>query len=125
MKRYVFESWLWLLVFEIVILVTGLRGLYWMLRKHRTRTIASDDRCSSSVMSHSIDLACVLYFKEVKCLQRSALAAFLLRRHGWNAELVLGAQLVPLKNHAWTEIDGEVINDKPYMHEMYQVLERR
>ena len=124
MKRYVCESWLWLLVFEVVILVTGLRGLSGV-RKRRARTIASDDRCSSSVISHAIDLACVLYFKEVNCLQRSALAAFLLRRYGWNAELILGAQLIPLKNHAWTEIDGEVINDKPYMHEMYQVLERR
>jgi hypothetical protein len=38
--------------------------------------------------------------------------------------MVTGAQIVPYEFHAWVEIEGAVINDKPYMHEIYQVLER-
>ena len=51
-------------------------------------------------------------------------AAVLLRRHGWNAEMVIGAQLLPFQSHAWVEIDGRVVNDKPYIAEIFQVLER-
>jgi hypothetical protein len=123
-KLLVAKSWLWLLGVEVAIPVLGLRGIYWLLRNQEARMIDPDDRCPSSLVSHAVDLACVLYFKEVKCLQRSAVAALLLRRHGWNAQMVLGAQVMPLKNHAWVELNGEVVNDKPYMHEMYKVLER-
>jgi hypothetical protein len=71
-----------------------------------------------------MDLACVFYFKHVMCLQRSAATTLLLRRHGLRAELVIGAHILPFKSHAWTEIDGVVVNDKPYMMDIYRVLER-
>ena len=58
------------------------------------------------------------------CLQRSAATTLLLRRHGLHAELVIGAQILPFKSHAWTEIGGVVVNDKPYMMDIYRVLER-
>ena len=58
------------------------------------------------------------------CLQRSATTVLLLRRYGWNAEMVIGAQGVSLKSHAWVEIAGTIVNDKPYMLDIYQVLER-
>lgn len=75
-------------------------------------------------LCHAIDLACVFYFKPVFCLQRSAATALLLRHFGYQAEMVIGAQMVPFRSHAWVEIDGVVVNDKPYMLEIYQVLER-
>jgi transglutaminase superfamily protein len=71
-----------------------------------------------------VDLACVFYLKPVLCLQRSAATTLILRNHGWKAQLVIGAQPFPFKSHAWVEIDQEVINDRPYMAEIYQVLDR-
>jgi hypothetical protein len=71
-----------------------------------------------------MDYACVFYFKKVLCLQRSTATTILLRRHGLSAEMITGAQIFPLKSHAWVEIDGNVVNDKPYMAHIYQVLER-
>jgi hypothetical protein len=50
--------------------------------------------------------------------------AVLLRRRGWRAEMVIGAQILPFKSHAWVEIEGQVVNDKPYMRDIYNVLER-
>jgi hypothetical protein len=38
--------------------------------------------------------------------------------------MVTGAQILPFESHAWVEIGGVVVNDKPYMHEIYQVFER-
>jgi Transglutaminase-like superfamily len=72
----------------------------------------------------SVDLACIWYWKEVFCLQRSAAATCLLKRYGVHAQMVIGAQQMPFKAHAWVEVQGRVVNDKPYIPEMYVVLDR-
>jgi hypothetical protein len=73
---------------------------------------------------YAVDMACIWYWKEVLCLQRSAATACLLKRYGVPAQMMIGAQQVPFKAHAWVEVDGRVINDKPYVREMYAVLDR-
>lgn len=75
-------------------------------------------------VSLAVDMACIWYWKEVLCLQRSAATVWLLRRHGIAARMVIGAQLLPFKAHAWVEVDGRVVNDKPYMPDIYGVLDR-
>ena len=72
----------------------------------------------------AVNMACIWYWKEVLCLQRSAATACLLKRHGVAAQMVIGAQQMPFKAHAWVEVGGRVVNDKPYMPEMYVVLDR-
>ena len=73
-------------------------------------------------ISRSLDLACVFYPRPVLCLERSIATTLLLRRHGIAAELVLGARMLPFKSHAWVEVGGVPVNDKPYMREIYQVF---
>jgi hypothetical protein len=72
----------------------------------------------------AVDTACIWYWKEVLCLQRSAAAAVLLKKHGVPAQLVIGAQHMPFKAHAWVEVEGRVVNDRPYTSEIYAVLDR-
>lgn len=72
----------------------------------------------------AMDVATVFYFKEVKCLQRAAATTRLLRKQGIRAEMAIGVQHLPFRAHAWVEIDGVIVNDKPYVGEMYAVLER-
>jgi hypothetical protein len=72
----------------------------------------------------AVDMACIWYWKEVLCLQRSAATACLLKRHGVPAQMVIGAQQMPFKAHSWVEVDGRVVNDKSYTPEMYGVLDR-
>jgi len=72
----------------------------------------------------AVDMACIWYWKEALCLQRSAATACLLKKYGIPAQMVIGAQQMPFKAHAWVEVDGRVVNDKPYMPEMYDVLDR-
>jgi hypothetical protein len=76
-----------------------------------------------SELCRAVDLACVLYFKRVLCLQRSAATVILLRGYGWDAKMVIGAQVLPFESHAWAEIQGKVVNDKPYVRDIYRVLE--
>jgi hypothetical protein len=75
-------------------------------------------------INYAIDMACIWYYKEALCLQRSAATACLLKKHGIPAQMVIGAQHMPFKAHAWVEVDGRVVNDKPYTPEMYAVLDR-
>jgi hypothetical protein len=72
----------------------------------------------------AVDMACIWYWKQVLCLQRSAATTCLLRSHGVPAQMIVGAQQVPFKAHAWVEVEGRVVNDKPYMREMYAVLDQ-
>ena len=72
----------------------------------------------------AMDMACIWYWKEALCLQRSAATACLLKKYGVPAQMVIGAQQMPFKAHAWVEVDGRVVNDKPYTPEMYAVLDR-
>jgi hypothetical protein len=72
----------------------------------------------------AFDMACIWYWKEALCLQRSAATACLLRRYGVTAQMVIGAQQMPFKAHAWVEVEGRVVNDKAYIPEIYAVLDR-
>jgi Transglutaminase-like superfamily len=78
---------------------------------------------TAAAICQAIDLACAFYPVRVLCLQRSIATALLMRRNGIGAELVLGARLLPFKSHAWVEVNGVPVNDKPYMREIYEVLD--
>ena len=124
MKRYVIECWLLLLLFECVIRLRSFKILHAIVRKQRLLPMNSSNGPSSEMLCRAVDFACVLYFKQVLCLQRSSATTLLLRRYGWDAEMVIGAQILPFQSHAWVEIKGAVVNDKPYVLDIYQVLER-
>lgn len=122
MKRLVLESFLLLLYLDWLMWRRDFKSVYsivgGMKARPSTRLIPSEKLCLA------VDYASVFYIKRVLCLQRSAATTILLRRHGWSAEMVIGAQIVPFKSHAWCEINGEVVNDKPYIREIFAVLDR-
>src|SRR5689334_9880457 len=124
MKRLVLEGWLLLLYVEWVMRVRPFRDLYGKLRSTPVKNHPGKRSVPSERLCRAMDYACVFYFKRVLCLQRSSATALLLRRYGWPAEMVIGAQILPFKSHAWCELDGLVVNDKPYVTEIYSVLER-
>jgi hypothetical protein len=119
----VLASWLLLLYFDCLMRLGGFARVHEAVR--REKVIPKPNMHGRDhELSHAVDLACVLYFKPVFCLQRSAALALLLRRHAIEAEMVIGAQLLPFLAHAWVEVGGGAINDKPYVGEIFQVLER-
>jgi Transglutaminase-like superfamily len=120
----ILRSWLSLLYFEVVLRFRGLPGVHGIVRRQRVYPFHEPSGSSAAKVCRAVDLACVFYFKQVLCLQRSAVTTVLLRRFGWKAELVIGAQVRPFKSHAWVEIGRSVVNDKPYMLELYRELER-
>lgn len=112
------------LVFLDLYLASGnFAALYSKVRSQRVgNTVDSPDVVGS--VCAAVDIACIWYWKEVHCLQRSAATTYLLRRCGVDAQMVIGAQHAPFRAHAWVEVHGRVVNDKPYVPEIYAVLDR-
>jgi hypothetical protein len=92
----------------------------------RKETVVSRraDPADAERICHAVSIACIWYPKQVFCLQRSAAATKLLRRHGIAAEMVIGAKRIPLRAHAWVEVAGRVVNDKPEVQTDYMVMDR-
>lgn len=119
----VLQAYLRLIQFDSYLARGDFEALY---NKVRNFPIGKKPASLNSVerVCSAVDMACIWYWKEALCLQRSAATACLLKRHGVPAQLVIGAQQMPFKAHAWVEVDDRVVNDKPYMPEMYAVLDR-
>ena len=93
-----------------------------LVRSVRTKSVVADQLVLARLF-RAVDLASVFYFKEVKCLQRAAVATRLLRKFGIPAEMVIGVQFSPFRSHAWVEVNESVVNDKPDLRQVYTVLE--
>jgi hypothetical protein len=124
MSYLTFKSYLLLIRVQVVLKRHGFKRLYDTVRELQARDILESNRIPYERLCHAMDLACVFYPKTVLCLQRSAAAVLLLRPYGWPAEFVTGCAIETCENHAWVEVNGHIVNDKPYMHEMYEVLDR-
>jgi len=123
MAFLVLRAYLYLIVFDYYLQRGNFAALYRKVREcPRNKDRPSPDAIVK--VCGAVDMACVWYWKEVFCLQRSAVGACLLKRHGVAAQLIIGAQQVPFRAHAWVEVEGCVVNDKPYMREMYALLDR-
>ena len=118
------EAYSNLMAFEFDVERGRFKSLYERVRCCPTRTKPSPTPRMVENVCSAMDMACIWYWKEVRCLQRSAATTCLLRKHGVAAELVIGAQQIPFRAHAWVEVAGSVVNDKTYMAEMYSVLDR-
>jgi len=82
------------------------------------------DPDAAAQVCQAINYACVVYPKRVLCLQRSAVTTCLLRSLGMPAQLVIGAQKLPFRAHAWTEIDGRAVNERIDVQKRFGVWER-
>jgi hypothetical protein len=69
----------------------------------------------------AVNYACIWYPKQALCLQRSFVTARLLRKQGIPARVVLGAQTLPFRAHAWVEVDGRPINERSNVRLTYAI----
>jgi Transglutaminase-like superfamily len=123
MSFLVVRAYLKLIRFDLYLAHGNFAALYDKVRNYplaaRTPELDAIER-----INYAIDMACIWYWKEALCLQRSAATACLLKKYGVPAQMVIGAQQMPFKAHAWVEVASRVVNDKPYTPEMYAVIDR-
>jgi hypothetical protein len=123
MSFLVLRAYLKLIHFDLYLARGSFAALYNSVRNYPMAKTVEANEAVEKVCA-AVDIACIWYWKEVLCLQRSAATACLLKRYGVPAQMMIGAQQMPFRAHAWVEVDGRVVNDKPYMREMYAVLDR-
>jgi hypothetical protein len=121
--QLVLRAYLRLIHFDLYLARGNFKALYDKVRACPIRKIPVPVNAVEQICA-AVDMACIWYWKEALCLQRSAATACLLKRYGVPAQMIIGAQQMPFKAHAWVEVDGRVVNDKPYIPEMYPVLDR-
>lgn len=119
----ILEAYLSLIRFDLYLARENFESLYNKVRNYPVRTKPGSPTAVERICL-ALDMACIWYWKEVLCLQRSAATTCLLRKYGISAHLVIGAQQMPFKAHAWVEVDGRVVNDKRYVHELYARLDQ-
>lgn len=123
MSFLVLRAFLRLIQFDLYLARGTFSALY---EKVRNCTVTNKPPSNVGIdqICSAVDMACIWYWKEVLCLQRSAATVCLLRNYGVPAQMVIGAQQMPFKAHAWVEVGGRVVNDKPYTPGVYSVLDR-
>src|SRR5215470_10789538 len=94
--------------YDVVTALFGFRGVRRGLRRRAAGKTAA--RGSEREISQAIDWAMTVYWKRVRCLQRSTAAARLLRAYGLPADLVIGCRMTPFYGHAWVELSGRILN---------------
>jgi len=119
-----FSAFVGLLAFDLLLKIGGFQKL---IRKVERWPIAEPRTSNPEICRRvraMVDRAQMYYPKKAMCLQHSAVVTCLLRRRGVAAEMVLAAQTFPPKAHAWSEVDGEVVDDKNSVKSAYRVLKR-
>jgi hypothetical protein len=119
----VLKAYSMLVRFDRLVARGDFRALYDQVREFPLRNQPATPGSLERICS-AVDIASIWYWKQVQCLVRSAATVCLLRNRGVQAQLVIGAQRMQFKAHAWAEVDGQIVNDKPYMPEIYAVLDR-
>jgi hypothetical protein len=123
MTFLVLQAYVRLIYFDFYLALDNFAPLYRKVRNYPIGRSLELPDVTNRVCS-AVDMACIWYWKKVLCLQRSAATTCLLRRYGVSAQMMIGAQQMPFKAHAWVEVKGQVVNDKSYMRELYAVLDQ-
>ena len=114
------RAWLGLIAFDLARIAGFARMCHWLraLPTSHVRGAAPDE------VVWAVDEACVWYVKRAACLQRSVVATWLLRRTGTAAEMVIACRPLPFESHAWVEVGGRIVNDRPQYQRAFTVLDR-
>lgn len=118
-----FQAMVLLLVYDILSTFRPFRTFHSTVKRWKVaqKPAAKDtiDRVCSAV-----NYACAWYPKQALCLQRSFATTYLLRKKGVPAQMILGAQKLPFKAHAWVEVDGQALNERSNVQATYAVWDR-
>ena len=123
MSFLVLQAYLKLIQFDIYLARKDFAALYNKVRMSPLGKKAPSQDAVDRICA-AVDMACIWYWKEALCLQRSSALACLLKRYGVPARMVIGAQQMPFKAHAWVEVDGQAINERSNVQATYAVWDR-
>jgi Transglutaminase-like superfamily len=118
-----FQALVGLFLYDVLSLFCRFGTIYSTVKRWKVRESECDGGLVDQVCT-AVNYACVFYPKPALCLQRSFVTTFLLRKYGVPAQMVLGAQKLPFKAHAWVELNGQAVNERSNVQATYAVWDR-
>jgi len=120
--RVVFASLVLLPGVQLSLRVRGFTRTAGMLASRSQRPALPADARDARSLGDAVGLVAGRSVVGARCLGRSLVLWFLLRRRGVDAELVIGAEAPrggELPAHAWVEVAGEPVNDELDVRERF------
>jgi len=112
-----------LAIFDFVLIVFSMQTMCRVVKSWPSRgPKPKDETACINKVCKAVARACVWFPHKAVCLQRTAVTACMLRAYGVTAKMVLGVRPMPFLAHAWAEVDGVVVNDRPQVKRFYQIL---
>ena len=118
-----FRALLMLIAYDLLSTFSTFGKIHKMVKRWEVAPRAADSDTIEQVCT-AVNYACIWYPKQVLCLQCAFVTTSLLRKQGFPAHMVLGAQKLPFKAHAWVEVDGRAINERSNVQATYAVWDR-
>lgn len=112
-----------LAVYDVLSKRCGFRTTYATVKTWRVSSKGGGREAAERVCA-AVNYACAWYPKQVLCLQRAFVTTYLLRRQGVAASMVIGAQHMPFKAHAWVEVGGQAINERSHVQRTYAIWDK-
>ncbi len=123
-KRETLTAFVGLLAFDLLLKFVGFRSLIERVESWPTAEPRSNDLAICRRVRAMVDRAQMYYPKKAMCLQHSAVVTCLLRRRGVPAQMVLAAHEFPIRVHAWSEVEGYVVNDRQNVKSKHREMRR-
>ncbi len=123
MRVLFWKALIGLIAFDSLLLVRNFATLHRIVRSWNVNDKGAADDVTDRVCD-AVNYACSWYPKRALCLQRAAVTTCLLRSCGVPAQMVIGAQKLPFKAHAWVEVNGRAVNERTDVQTIYGVWER-
>ncbi len=118
-----FQALFMLLAYDVLSAVCRFQTLHSMVKGWKVTGNPADSETIDRICM-AVNYACVWYPKQALCLQRSFVTTYLLRKQGVPAHMILGAQKLPFKAHAWVEVAGRAVNERSNVQATYAVWDR-
>ncbi len=119
----VFRALILLFRYDLLSAFCSFRKIYVTVKRWEIASFPADAKNIARICD-AVNWACAWYPKRALCLQRSFVTTYLLRKHGIAAQLVIGAQKLPFRAHAWVEVKGRAINERSNVQVSYAVWDR-
>jgi hypothetical protein len=120
--RVVLASLVLLPAVQLSLRLRGFKRTAGTLAAHSARRAVPARASDARASAEAVGIVAARPAIGARCLGRSLVLWFLLRRRGIDAELVIGADLPrdgELSAHAWVEVAGEPVNDAANVRERF------
>lgn len=99
-----------------------LNTIYELVKKTDLEKFYTPNKIELSQLAKILDLACMFFNFESKCLLRALVLQFLSLKRKWKTNLVIGVQKYPFFAHAWIKTEKYTVHDSNELNDYMGIL---